>query len=44
MTDGITVLSGGFGVCGIPFDLIDAIKKKNVKGLNIVSNNAGTDN
>jgi len=43
MPDGVTLLSGGFGVCGIAMDLIDAIKAKNVKNLHIVSNNAGND-
>lgn len=44
MKDGSKLLSGGFGLCGVPFDLIDAIKVKGVKNLHIVSNNAGTDN
>mmetsp|Transcript_39030 Transcript_39030/g.85022 ORF Transcript_39030/g.85022 Transcript_39030/m.85022 type:complete len:92 (+) Transcript_39030:3-278(+) len=43
MNNGVTLLSGGFGLCGIPFDLIEAVKAKNVQDLHIVSNNAGTD-
>jgi 3-oxoacid CoA-transferase subunit A len=41
--DGITLMSGGFGLCGNPENLIDALKEKNVKGLTIISNNCGTD-
>jgi 3-oxoacid CoA-transferase len=42
--DGSTVLVGGFGLCGIPENLIDAVKRKGVSGLTAVSNNAGVDN
>ena len=42
--DGMTICSGGFGLCGIPERLIDAIRASGVKGLTIVSNNAGIDN
>ncbi|XP_073849479.1 succinyl-CoA:3-ketoacid coenzyme A transferase 1, mitochondrial isoform X3 [Macaca fascicularis] len=42
--DGATVLVGGFGLCGIPENLIDALLKTGVKGLTAVSNNAGVDN
>ena len=42
--DGMTVLSGGFGLCGIPERLIDAILESGVKDLTVVSNNAGIDN
>ena len=42
--DGITVMSGGFGLCGIPEKLIDALRDSGVKGLTVVSNNAGVDN
>jgi 3-oxoacid CoA-transferase len=38
------VLVGGFGLCGIPENLIDAVKRKGVNGLTAVSNNAGVDN
>jgi 3-oxoacid CoA-transferase subunit A len=42
--DGMTICSGGFGLCGIPERLIDAIQASGVKDLTIVSNNAGIDN
>ncbi len=42
--DGITVMSGGFGLCGIPENLILALRDSGVKGLTVVSNNAGVDN
>ncbi|KQN26989.1 succinyl-CoA--3-ketoacid-CoA transferase [Sphingomonas sp. Leaf33] len=42
--DGITICAGGFGLCGIPERLIDAIQASGVKGLTIASNNAGIDN
>ncbi|TKC39861.1 hypothetical protein EI555_016395, partial [Monodon monoceros] len=42
--DGATVLVGGFGLCGIPENLIGALLKTGVKGLTAVSNNAGVDN
>src|SRR6201990_1771598 len=42
--DGMTVAAGGFGLCGIPERLIDAIQANGVKGLTIASNNAGIDN
>jgi 3-oxoacid CoA-transferase subunit A len=41
--DGITVMSGGFGLCGIPENLIIALRDSGVKGLTIISNNAGVD-
>jgi len=41
--DGITVMSGGFGLCGIPENLILALRDSGVKGLTVVSNNAGVD-
>jgi 3-oxoacid CoA-transferase subunit A len=34
---------GGFGICGIPFDLIDALKRQGAAGLEVVSNNCGLD-
>ncbi len=43
LRDGMTVLMGGFGLCGIPEDLISAVQRKGTKGLTIVSNNAGVD-
>jgi len=41
--DGITVMSGGFGLCGIPENLILALRDSGVKGLTVISNNAGVD-
>jgi len=41
--DGATILMGGFGLCGIPENLIAAIRLKGTKDLTIVSNNAGVD-
>jgi len=41
--DGATLLMGGFGVCGIPENLIRALQQKAVKNLTIVSNNAGVE-
>ncbi|MGJ8646331.1 MAG: CoA transferase subunit A [Marinomonas colpomeniae] len=43
LEDGMTVLAGGFGLCGIPENLIAEIKKKDTKGLTVVSNNCGID-
>ena len=42
--DGMTIAAGGFGLCGIPERLIDAIVASGVKGLTVASNNAGIDN
>ena len=42
--DQMTIAAGGFGLCGIPERLIDAIQASGVKGLTIASNNAGIDN
>src|SRR5215468_4325836 len=41
--DGITLMCGGFGACGIPENLIDALHASGAKGLTVVSNNAGLD-
>src|SRR5579883_290178 len=41
--DGMMIMSGGFGLCGIPETLIEAIRKSGVKNLTVVSNNAGVD-
>lgn len=41
--DGAMILMGGFGLCGIPENLIAAVRRKGVKNLTIVSNNAGVD-
>ena len=42
--DGMTIAAGGFGLCGIPERLIDAIQTAGVKDLTVASNNAGIDN
>src|SRR6516165_10007740 len=41
--DGMTLMSGGFGLCGIPQLLIEAIRDTDVKNLTVISNNAGVD-
>jgi 3-oxoacid CoA-transferase subunit A len=41
--DGATILLGGFGLCGIPENLIAALRRKGSKDLTLVSNNAGVD-
>jgi len=41
--DGMTVMSGGFGLCGIPEKLIAALRDSGTKGLTVISNNAGVD-
>jgi 3-oxoacid CoA-transferase subunit A len=43
MKDGMIVMSGGFGLCGIPETLIEAVRQTGVKGLTVISNNAGVD-
>jgi 3-oxoacid CoA-transferase subunit A len=43
LKDGATILMGGFGLCGIPENLIAAVRRKGTKNLTIVSNNAGID-
>ncbi len=43
LADGVTILMGGFGLCGIPENLIAAVRRKDTKNLTIVSNNAGID-
>ena len=43
LRDGMTVMVGGFGLCGIPEHLIVALRDSGVKGLTCVSNNAGVD-
>lgn len=43
LEDGMTVLAGGFGLCGIPENLIAEIKRRGTKGLTVVSNNCGVD-
>ncbi len=43
LQDDATVLMGGFGLCGIPENLITAVRRKGTKNLTVVSNNAGVD-
>src|SRR3981081_1451803 len=43
LQDGMLIMAGGFGLCGIPETLIHAIRESGVKNLTVVSNNAGTD-
>jgi 3-oxoacid CoA-transferase subunit A len=43
LRDGVTIAVGGFGLCGIPSDLIDAVRDSGVTGLTVVSNNMGVD-
>ena len=43
LRDDMTIMAGGFGLCGIPEVLIEAIRDSGVKGLTIISNNAGID-
>ena len=42
--DGMLLCAGGFGLCGIPERLIDAIRDSGVKDITVASNNAGIDN
>jgi 3-oxoacid CoA-transferase subunit A len=39
----MTIMSGGFGLCGIPSSLIDVVCESGVRDLTIISNNAGID-
>lgn len=41
--DGMTVMAGGFGLCGIPENLIAALRDSGAKNLTVISNNAGVD-
>ncbi|MEL7489235.1 MAG: CoA transferase subunit A [Pseudomonadota bacterium] len=41
--DGMTVMAGGFGLCGIPENLIAALRDTGVKDITVISNNAGVD-
>jgi 3-oxoacid CoA-transferase subunit A len=43
LKDGMTIMSGGFGLCGIPEALIEAVKLTGAKDLTVISNNAGVD-
>jgi 3-oxoacid CoA-transferase subunit A len=44
LRDDLLIAAGGFGLCGVPERLLDAIRDSGVKGLTFVSNNAGIDN
>lgn len=44
LQDGLLIAAGGFGLCGIPERLLDAVRDSGVKGLTFASNNAGIDN
>ena len=39
--DGATIMVGGFGLCGIPENLIEALRRKGTKNMTVMSNNAG---
>ncbi|MET0430482.1 MAG: CoA-transferase, partial [Microvirga sp.] len=41
--DGMTIMAGGFGLCGIPDSLIEAIRDSGARDLTFISNNAGVD-
>jgi 3-oxoacid CoA-transferase subunit A len=43
ISDGATIMFGGFGLCGIPENLIAALVRRNIKGLHTISNNMGID-
>jgi 3-oxoacid CoA-transferase subunit A len=43
LRDGMTILMGGFGLCGIPENLIAAVRRRGTKNLTLVSNNAGVE-
>jgi len=43
LRDGMTIMSGGFGLCGIPSALIEAVRESGARDLTIISNNAGID-
>jgi len=43
LSDGMTIMAGGFGLCGIPENLIAEVKRQGTKNLTVISNNAGVD-
>jgi 3-oxoacid CoA-transferase subunit A len=43
VSEGATIMMGGFGLCGIPENLITALHRRGTRGLTIISNNAGVD-
>ena len=44
LPDGATIMVGGFGLCGIPENLIEAVRQRGTKDLTVISNNAGVNN
>ena len=44
LPDGASIMVGGFGLCGIPENLIEAVRRKGTKDLTVISNNAGVNN
>ena len=43
LVDGMTIMAGGFGLCGIPENLIAAIREAGTRNLTVISNNCGVD-
>ncbi len=43
LKDDMVIMSGGFGLCGVPETLVEAVRESGVKGLTVISNNAGVD-
>ena len=43
IADGMTIASGGFGLCGIPENLISEVRRRGTSGLTVISNNCGVD-
>ncbi|MEO2038240.1 MAG: CoA-transferase, partial [Martelella sp.] len=43
LKDGMVIMSGGFGLCGIPEALIEAVEASGARNLTVISNNAGVD-
>lgn len=43
LTDGMTIAAGGFGLCGVPENLIAAVRRRGTRGLTVISNNCGVD-
>ncbi|WP_432512136.1 CoA transferase subunit A [Kineococcus sp. SYSU DK001] len=43
LRDGMTLAVGGFGLCGVPYDLVEVVRDSGVRGLTVVSNNLGID-
>ncbi|HXR52332.1 MAG TPA: CoA-transferase, partial [Steroidobacteraceae bacterium] len=43
LEDGMTIAAGGFGLCGIPENLIQEVRRRGTSGLTVISNNCGVD-